>query len=122
MGDDLDDRPMESSAVKADRFFSGDLFSGIEEDEEEQVQRKSKKMKAEKDAIEDMNAEFEQATGGPGKAAKSNKRKKQPDWESEDEDELLDNINKEDAKKQAEFAERTKLLPKKEQDLAETLA
>lgn len=127
MLDSLDDGPDESSAVKAERFFSGSLFAGIEDGEEEvqQERKKKRKVQAEKDAVAEMNAQFEQATGGVAAAKKDSKKRKQPDWESEEEDEedeLLDQINKEDARKAAEFNERTKLLPKKEEDLAETLA
>eukprot|EP00656_Telonema_subtile_P051984 TRINITY_DN7120_c0_g1_i3.p1 TRINITY_DN7120_c0_g1~~TRINITY_DN7120_c0_g1_i3.p1 ORF type:complete len:853 (-),score=356.21 TRINITY_DN7120_c0_g1_i3:39-2597(-) len=128
MLNDLDDSVKESSAAKAERFFSGSLFQGIEEADEEHIERRKKrkiqKEREEKAAVDAMNADFAQATGGKAPASKGTKRK-QADWESEEEDEedeMLDKINAEDARRAAEFNERTKLLPKKENDLAETLA
>ena len=129
------DGPDEGAEVKAERFFaSSALFNGIEADwdddraapadaEKRQKVASKTKLSREKAAVAEMNAQFENAVGGVSSMA-SKKRKWEYDEEDEEdeEDDMLHAINREDARKAAEFNEKTKLLPKKEQDLAETLA
>merc|ERR1712166_1190415 len=124
--------PDEGAEVKAERFFaSSALFNGIEADWDDDraapadVEKRQKvasktKVSCEETAVAEMNAQFENAVGGVSSRA-SKKRKWEYDEEDE-EDDMLHAINREDARKAAEFNEKTKLLPKKEQDLAETLA
>jgi len=135
------DGPAESGDAKAERFFnSSSLFDGIEAENDDDggetaaapakrhKATASQKLSRDEAAVAEMNAQFENAVGGAGGAGGasgtkvSKKRKWEHDKEEDEEEEMLDAINREDARKAAEFNEKTKLLPKKEQDLAETLA
>merc|ERR1712166_319276 len=113
--------PDEGAEVKAERFFaSSALFNGIEADWDDDraapadVEKRQKvasktKVSCEETAVAEMNAQFENAVGGVSSRA-SKKRKWEYDEEDE-EDDMLHAINREDARKAAEFNEKTKLLP-----------
>jgi len=135
-----------SSARKSERFFSNDLFAGLEDEEEKEEDafwaRKDEKDKAnseaekgpavapskaktakaaakkEKAVAEEMNADFEEALKNGGTKAGAKRKRKDDDSDSDDDDDW----EAVEAAKEAYRQDRQKYLPKTEDALAETLA